>query len=138
MGNGTALAIPLKRSKTVLRPDPSRVLLRQFDPGNAQRMSGIVKRIMALPEAQVGTLLKQVSADFAQRHRNLPQRFLDRFEDLEELLPEGAAITPATAAADRLLLFVGILIGIGCAVQSIDGAPPGPDKFATRRRALHS
>jgi predicted GH43/DUF377 family glycosyl hydrolase len=56
-------------------------------------MSGIVKRIMALPEAQVGTLLKQVSADFAERHRNLPQRFLDRFEDLEELLPEGAAIT---------------------------------------------
>ena len=93
MGTGTALAIPLKRSETVLRPDPSRVLLRQFDPGNAQRMSGIVKRIMALPEAQVGTLLKQVSADFAQRHRNLPQRFLDRFEDLEELLPEGAAIT---------------------------------------------
>jgi predicted GH43/DUF377 family glycosyl hydrolase len=93
MGNGTALAIPLKRSKTVLRPDPSRVLLRQFDPGNAQRMRGIVQRIMALPEAHVGTLLKQVSADFAQRHRNLPQRFLDRFEDLEELLPEGAAIT---------------------------------------------
>jgi predicted GH43/DUF377 family glycosyl hydrolase len=93
MGTGTALAIPLKRSNTVLRPDPSRVLLRQFDPGNAQRMSGIVKRIMAMPEAQVGPLLKQVSADFAQRHRNLPQRFLDRFEDLEELLPEGAAIT---------------------------------------------
>jgi len=93
MGSETALAIPLKRSKTVLRPDPSRVLLRQFDPGNVQRMSGIVKRIMALPEAQVGTLLKQVSADFAERHRNLPQRFLDRFEDLEELLPEDAAIT---------------------------------------------
>src|SRR3984957_16605970 len=93
MGNGTALAIPLKRSNTVLRPDPSRVLLRQFDPGNAQRMTGIVKRILALPEARVGTLLKQVSADFAQRHRNLRQRFLDRFEDLQELLPEGAAIS---------------------------------------------
>jgi predicted GH43/DUF377 family glycosyl hydrolase len=93
MGNGTALAIALKRSNTVLRPDPSRVLLRQFDPGDAQRMSGIIQRIMAVPEAQVGTLLKQVSADFSQRHRNLPQRFLDRFADLEELLPEGAVIT---------------------------------------------
>jgi hypothetical protein len=93
MGSGTALAIALKRSTTVLRPDPSRVLLRQFDPGNAQRMSGIIKRIMAVPEAQVASLLKQVSADFSQRHLNLPQRFLDRFADLEELLPEGAAIT---------------------------------------------
>jgi predicted GH43/DUF377 family glycosyl hydrolase len=93
MGSGTALAIALKRSTTVLRPDPSRVLLRQFDPGNAQRMSGIIQRIMAVPEAQVATLLKQVSADFSQRHLNLPQRFLDRFADLEELLPEDAAIT---------------------------------------------
>ena len=74
MGNGAALAIPLKRSKTVLRPDPSRVLLRQFDPGNAQRMSGIIERIMAVPEAQVGVLLKQVSEDFSQRHLNLPDR----------------------------------------------------------------
>ena len=54
---------------------------------------GSYERILALPEAQVGTLLKQVSADFAQRHRNLPQRFADRFEDLQEFMPEGAAIT---------------------------------------------
>ena len=80
MGNGTALAIPLKRSKTVLRPDPSRVLLRRFDPGDARRMSGIIERIMAVPEARVGPLLEQVSADFSQRHLNLKQRFLDRFE----------------------------------------------------------
>jgi predicted GH43/DUF377 family glycosyl hydrolase len=93
MGNGTALAIPLKRSKTVLRPDPSRVLLRQFDPGNAQRMSGIIERILAIPETQVGALLKQVSEDFSQRHLNLPQRFLNRFADLEELLPKDAVLT---------------------------------------------
>src|SRR5271156_6527060 len=93
MGNGTALAIPLKRSRTVLRPDPSRVLLRQFDPGNAQRMSGIIERIMAVPGAQVGVLYKQVSEDFSQRHLNLPQRFLDRFEDLKELLPKDAVMT---------------------------------------------
>src|SRR3984957_9269032 len=94
MGNGTALGIALKRSNTVLRPDPSRVLLRQLDPGNAQRMRGIIKRIMAVPEAQVASLLKQVSADFSQRHLNLPQRFLDRFADLEVLLPKGALISP--------------------------------------------
>ncbi len=92
MGNGTALAIHLKRSRTVLRPDPSRVLLRQFDPGDARRMSGIIERVLAVPEAEVGSLLKQISADFSQRHLNLPQRFLDRFEDLEELLPEDVII----------------------------------------------
>ena len=93
MGNGTALAIPLKRSETILRPDPSRVLLRRFDPGDAQRMSGIIQRVLAVPEERVGPLLKQVSADFSQRHLNLRQRFLDRFDELDELLPEDAAIT---------------------------------------------
>jgi predicted GH43/DUF377 family glycosyl hydrolase len=93
MGNGTVLAIPLKRSETILRPDPSRVLLRRFDPGDAQRMSGIIQRVLAVPEERVGPLLKQVSADFSQRHLNLRQRFLDRFDELDELLPEEAAIT---------------------------------------------
>ena len=93
MGSGTAVSIPLKRSNTVLKPDASRVLLRPFEPGNAQRMSGIVARILALPETQVGPLLKQVSADFAQRHRDLPQSFLDRFKDLEEFLPRGAQVS---------------------------------------------
>jgi predicted GH43/DUF377 family glycosyl hydrolase len=93
MGNGTALALPLKRSNTVLRPDPSRVLLRQFDPGDARRMNGIVKRIMAVPDSEIGLLLKQVSAAFSQRHLNLRQRFLDRFELLRELVPADAAIS---------------------------------------------
>ena len=93
MGNGTALAIPLKRSKTILKPDPSRVLLRQFEPGDARRMSGIIERIMAVPETEVGTLLAQVSADFAQRHLHMWRRFMERFAELQELLPEGAEIS---------------------------------------------
>jgi predicted GH43/DUF377 family glycosyl hydrolase len=88
--NGTALALTLKRSKTVLRPDASRVLLRQFEPGDARRIIGIIERIMAVPEAMVGPLLEQVSTDFAQRHLHLQQRFLDRFEQLRELVPAHA------------------------------------------------
>jgi predicted GH43/DUF377 family glycosyl hydrolase len=93
MGNGTALAIPLKRSKTILKPDPSRVLLRQFEPGDAGRMRRIIERIMAVPETEVGTLLAQVSADFAQRHLHMWRRFMERFAELQELLPEGAEIS---------------------------------------------
>ena len=60
--NGTSLALSLKRSKTVLKPDPSRVLLRQFEPGDARRIIGIIERIMAVPEAKVGPLLERISA----------------------------------------------------------------------------
>src|SRR3984957_8678243 len=93
MGNGTALALPLKRSRTVLRPDPARVLLRRFEPGDARRMSGIIERIMAVPEASVGGLLKQVWSDFSERHLSLKQRFSDRFDEVEELLPAGATVS---------------------------------------------
>jgi hypothetical protein len=48
IGKRTALALPMKRSNTVLRPDPSRVLLRQIEPGDDRRVSGIVERIMAV------------------------------------------------------------------------------------------
>lgn len=93
MENETALAIPLKRSRTILRPDPARVLLRQFEPGDARRITGIIERILAMPETNVGKLLAQVSIDFGQRHLNLRQRFLDRFDQLRELLPPGAVIS---------------------------------------------
>ena len=91
--SGTALAIALKRSKTILRPDPARVLLRQFEPGDARRITGIIERVMAVPESNVAVLLEQVSTSFAQRHLNLHQRFVDRFEQLWDLMPTDVVIS---------------------------------------------
>jgi predicted GH43/DUF377 family glycosyl hydrolase len=56
-------------------------------------MSRIIERIMAVPETEVGRLLAQVSADFAQRHLHMWRRFMERFEELGELLPEGVEIS---------------------------------------------
>ena len=101
MASGTIVALPLTRSKTVLRPDPSRVLLRQFDPGDARRISRIIERILAVPESEVGLLLDKVWADFSQRHLHLQQRFLDRYEQLCGLLP------PNTVVSQQRQLLIG-------------------------------
>ena len=69
----------LKRTATILRPDQSRVLLRPFSPGDPERIARIIARIMALPEERAGQLLDQVSAEFSQRHQQIPKRFLERF-----------------------------------------------------------
>jgi predicted GH43/DUF377 family glycosyl hydrolase len=142
MGNGTALALPLKRSSTVLRPDPARVLLRRFEPGDARRMTGIVERIMAVPEASVGGLLKQVWSDFSGRHLSLKQRFLDRFDELEELLPAGATVS------DQRRLLIGSYFLLEYSLESAalfspsmvahpdqTGLPPGALRFALSLRA---
>src|SRR5437016_13270746 len=80
------MSTQLKRTSIVLRPDQSRVLLRPFSPGDAQRVRGIVARIMSLPEDRVGLLLDEVSAEFSKRHQQIHKLFRQRFEQVRELL----------------------------------------------------
>src|SRR5438105_4916598 len=81
-----ANSINVKRTATVLRPDQSRVLLRPFSPEDSQRAGRIIARIMLLPENRVGPLLDEVSAEFSQRHQQIHQSFLERFEQVRDLL----------------------------------------------------
>ena len=62
-----------------------------------------MERIIAVPEASVGGLLKQVWSDFSERHLSLKQRFLDRFDELKELLPAGATVS------DQRRLLIGLI-----------------------------
>src|SRR3989441_992982 len=81
-----ANSIHVKRTATVLRPDQSRVLLRPFSPEDSQRAGRIIARIMLLPETRVGPLLDEVSAEFSQRHQQIHKSFLERFEQVRDLL----------------------------------------------------
>jgi predicted GH43/DUF377 family glycosyl hydrolase len=87
------MSINLKRTATVITPDQSRVLLRPFNPGGAERMAGIVARIMALPEDRVNGLLWDVCAEFSQRHQEIRTRFLERFEQVCESIGTDAEIS---------------------------------------------
>jgi predicted GH43/DUF377 family glycosyl hydrolase len=48
---------------------------------------------MAIPEDQVAPLLDDVSADFSQRHEQIHQLFLERFEHVRELLSANEEIS---------------------------------------------
>ncbi len=93
-------SIHLSRTATVLKPDQSRVLLRPFSPGNLERIHRIISRIMSIPEDRVGPLLEEISAEFSQRHQNIRSRFLERFEQIRELL----LIDPELSEQRRLLI----------------------------------
>jgi predicted GH43/DUF377 family glycosyl hydrolase len=81
------MSIRVKRTPTVLRPDQSRVLLRRFSPGSSERIAWIIGRIMALPEDTVGPLLDEVAAELSERHQHIRRLFLERFEEVRELMP---------------------------------------------------
>lgn len=80
------MSIHVKRTATILKPDQSRVLLRPFSPGSPERVARIIARIISLPEDQVGALLDGISAEFSQRHQEIHKVFLERFEQVRELL----------------------------------------------------
>jgi len=80
------MSVNVKRTATILKPDQSRVLLRSFSPGDPQRVRRIVARIMSLPEDRVAALLDDVCAEFSKRHQQIRKLFLERFEQVRELL----------------------------------------------------
>src|SRR5258707_1836433 len=80
------MSIHVKRTATILKPDQSRVLLRPFSPGDPPRVSRIISRILSLPENLVGPLLDEVSAEFSQRHQQIHKSFLERFDQVRDLL----------------------------------------------------
>jgi predicted GH43/DUF377 family glycosyl hydrolase len=80
------MSMHLKRAATILKPDQSRVLLRPFNPGDSERVGGIVGRIMSMPEGLVGALLDGICAKFSQRHQDIRKVFRERFEQLRELV----------------------------------------------------
>jgi predicted GH43/DUF377 family glycosyl hydrolase len=63
------------------------VLLRPCSPGDSQRSSGIIARVLSLPEDEAAFLLKEILADFSPRHRNICDLFLERFGQVRALVP---------------------------------------------------
>jgi predicted GH43/DUF377 family glycosyl hydrolase len=74
------------RQSTILCPDQSRVLLRLFDPGDAQRISAIAARVATMGEVEIGSTLDEVSIEFSARHQDVRGRFLARFEQVRQMV----------------------------------------------------
>jgi predicted GH43/DUF377 family glycosyl hydrolase len=87
------MPIHLNRTSTILRPDQTRVLLRPFSPGDTERLARIIERILAIPEDRVAPLLDEISAEFSKRHQQIRDLFLDRFDQVRDLLPADADVS---------------------------------------------
>jgi predicted GH43/DUF377 family glycosyl hydrolase len=94
------MSIHLNRTNTILRPDQSRVLLRPFAPGDTERLARIMERVLAIPEDRVGALLDEIFAEFSRRHQQIHDLFLERFRQVQGLLPAQNGLS----AARKLLI----------------------------------
>ena len=82
----------LKRQALILRPDPSRVVMRHFKPNieprdltptDSRRVSHIVERVLALDPQAARRQLEEVLENFEGRHRCLPATFETRADAIE-------------------------------------------------------
>jgi predicted GH43/DUF377 family glycosyl hydrolase len=91
--------VSVNRDSIILRPDQSRVLLRPFVPGGAQRIADIIQRVMAIPEDLLGAILHRISGEFSKRHQNICELFMERYAQVR-----GVVATDADISEQRRLL----------------------------------
>jgi len=87
--------INIRRTDVQLCPDQNRVVLRPLRFSTKQEHTEIIHRALALEEKDVERYAGHVVADFSSRHRNLTERLLKRFRQLEVYLPPGSEISEA-------------------------------------------
>ena len=83
----------LKRTEIVLKPDIKRVVLQPFDPHSDDRNRRIINSVLSLNQTEVEKELERVFSEFGNRHRNLEDYLMQRFEQVEEYLPKGESLS---------------------------------------------
>jgi len=86
-------SLDVRRSDLVLHPDRTRVLARPFQPASRQRAATICTLVLSLPESEVTRLLRQVEAEFGERHVKIREFLRRRFEQVRPSLRTGQVLT---------------------------------------------
>ncbi len=88
------------RLSTTIPPDPRRVIIKLFVPGEdaavvRTRASGLVERIAALGEEETRALLDETLARFGDRHDDLESTFLHHFALIRHRVSAEQNLSPA-------------------------------------------
>ncbi len=83
----------VQRDQVILRPDPTRVLLRPFVKPTEPRAKRIVSEVLALTEKEVHSLWVQVRAEFGGRHTRAPDFLKRRFEQVRAVHDTGGELS---------------------------------------------
>lgn len=88
------IKIPLvKRQRTKIIRDTSRVITRAHIPGNMLRISKIIDRVVKLTENEAADLLQNVNRNFSDRHKNIENIFTGNFIRVSEYIPNKEEIS---------------------------------------------
>src|SRR5215475_1642139 len=87
------VAMELKRTDILIKPNNARVLVRPFEFTDPQRAFRIVARVMALSEDEVDQLVAELFKEFHGRHQKARQFILHRYDFARQYLLTDAAVS---------------------------------------------
>jgi len=147
MPSGTDI---MTHSDLILRPDPSRTVIRRFDvtdpPGfdhQAQsRPERIADRVLTMSEEDFRSELERVMGDLRSRHRDVDATVLRRFEEVKGVAGCGgvdrdrAALIGAYFSQEYAFEAAALFNPSMVPYDDQDGVPPGGVRFALSLRGI--
>lgn len=137
------------RKDVVLRADPARVVAQLFVPGHEHfsdlesRATGVLGRILALPDDTVSELLRDVRARYGKRHRDLGavldghyQQIAHRIPGREPLSPDRAQLVGAWFTHEYSLEAAALFNPSAVAHPDQSGLAPGELRFVLSLRSV--
>jgi len=144
-------AVELLHHEIVLRPDPSRTVIRPFLPSDPPafadpehpRAERIAERVMAMNEAQMERAVKSVTDSLDERHRDVDAMLFRRFDEVSSCLLDPGKIDRERqrligAYLSEEYSFESAALFNPCAVVLSDqtGAPEGGIRFLLSLRGI--
>jgi len=139
----------ITRSAVTLSPDPGRTLARLFVPGHElltsteSRATGVLGRLLAMPEDAVTATLQRVRERYADRHRDLPDVLARHYRQIAHRVPDVGPLTDDRraligAAFTQEFAIEGAALFNPSAVPHPDqsGVPAGAVRFLMTLRAV--
>ena len=83
----------IKRKKTKILRDTSRVITRLHIPGNNNRISKVINRVLGLTEKEAEELMEKICSEFSDRHNNIKGVLELHFNELVEHIPKNKQIS---------------------------------------------
>ena len=80
------MGVKVRRHPKYLVSDHRRVILRHLNLNDPRRITSIIKRITSLGKQRISTLVTETTVDFASRHRNVEEAFLDSYSQVSDFV----------------------------------------------------
>jgi predicted GH43/DUF377 family glycosyl hydrolase len=83
----------IEKTTIILKPDPKKVQLRSFEPATEVQRTNIITRILNLSEDEAEKEFEKINRDFGNRHRNIKEFFLRRFNQVAKYVDDSSALS---------------------------------------------